>query len=340
MVVDLIEQMHAEEGTGYRELCERAGVSYSSFMRWRERCCAGEAPVRRPGPAKTEPLDFNSLQAKVEAMSHGRRRTDGTRELYEEYKESISRRDLNALVKAERERQQQTRTREQIRIRWHVPRLVWAMDDTEYRPDRRYPKAYLHNVQDLGSRYKFGALVGLQLASGDEVVAHLAELFDRYGPPLFLKRDNGGNLNHHEVDRLLSTAMVIPLNSPCRYPQYNGSMERAQRDIKAILSQHAKKPDAFLAIQAEMDIHELNHRPLADLNHCTPCSVFQSGRNAARQYTRRKRKEIYERLKENTLELISLKGYEADRAWRSAVRNWLLENGFITISRGGKCNPV
>lgn len=336
MVVKLIEKMHAEERTDYRDLCKRVGVGYSSFMRWRERERRGEAPVHRPGPAKIEPLDFDQLQAKIEAMNHGRKRTDGVGDLYEEHKSAISRRDLNALVKAERDRQKQEKSRRQIRIHWHVPRLVWAMDDTEYRPDRHYPKAYLHNVQDLGSRYKFGALVGLKLAAGDEVVAHLAELFSRHGPPLFLKRDNGGNLNHHDVDELLSSAMVIPLNSPPHYPQYNGSMERAQRDIKTILTQHAPTPNAFLAIQAEMDIHELNHRPLADLNRRTPCSVFQSGRSVARQYTRRKRKEIYDRIKENMLSLMRVKGYETQRAWRTAVRNWLLENGFITISRGGK----
>lgn len=336
MVVELIEQMHTHENVGYRELCERVGVGYSSFMRWREREHRGEAPVHRPGPAKTEPLDFDGLLSKIEAMHHGRKRTDSVGELYEEHKGAISRRDLNALVQAERDRQKQKKSRQQVRIHWHVPRLVWAMDDTEYRPDRNYPKAYLHNVQDLASRYKFGALVGLKLAAGDEVVAHLAELFNRYGPPLFLKRDNGGNLNHHEVDELLSSAMVIPLNSPPHYPQYNGSMERAQRDIKTILAEHAKTPNAFLGIQAEMDIHELNHRTLSDLNYRTPCDVFRSGKNNARQYTRRKRKEVYENIKENMLEIMTVKGYETNRAWRCAMRNWLLENGFITISRGGK----
>ena len=52
---------------------------------------------------------------------------------------------------------------------------------------------------------------------------------------------------HHEVDELLSAAMVIPLNSPRCYPQYNGSMERSQREIKKTLAQHAKAPSAFLA---------------------------------------------------------------------------------------------
>jgi hypothetical protein len=70
MVVEHIKQMHTDGNAGYRELCERAGVSYRSFMRWRERERRGEVPVHRPGPAKTEPLDFDGLQAKIEAMHH------------------------------------------------------------------------------------------------------------------------------------------------------------------------------------------------------------------------------------------------------------------------------
>ena len=336
MVVELIEQMHADEGASYQALCERAGLSYPSFMRWRRRCIDGEQAVRRPGPSKVEPVDMDLLVKQIKAMHHGRHRSEGTGELYREHRETISRRDLNALVREERSDQKRRKARQQSRIRWHVPRLVWAMDDTEYRPDPRYPKAYLHNVQDLGSRYKFGALVGLQLACGDDVVAHLSELFDRYGPPLFLKRDNGGNLNHKEVDDLLQSAMVLPLNSPCRYPQYNGSMERAQQEIKNTLARHAKAPSAFLAIQAEMDIQELNHKPRTDLNHRTPCSVFESGRKTARYYTSRKRKEIYETIREKTLAFMDAEGYAADRAWRRAVKIWLLEHDFITVSREGK----
>lgn len=288
MIVELIERLHTDEGLGCRALCERAGVSYPSFMRWRGRCKAGEEPVHRPGPAKVEPVDMELLIKQIQAMHHGRRRTEGAGELYHEHKDQISRRDLSELVRKEREDQKREKAQRQYRIQWHVPRLVWAMDDTEFRPDPLYPKAYLHNVQDLGSRYKFGALVGLHLACGEDVVAHLAELFNRHGPPLFLKRDNGGNLNHHEVDELLQSAMVIPLNSPRYYPQYNGSMERAQDEIKKTLSRHVKEPSAFLAIQSEMDIHELNHKPREDLGKRTPCSVFESGQDYARIYTRRK----------------------------------------------------
>ena len=336
MVVELIEQMHADEKLDYRAACSRAGVSYSSFKRWRRRCIDGEEPARRPGPAKVEPVDMDLLIKQIQAMHHGRRRTEGTGELYREHKDRISRRDLTQLVRTEREEWKKRKAEQQNRIRWHVPRLVWAMDDTEFRPDPLYPKAYLHNIQDLGSRYKFGALVGLQLACGEEVVAHLAELFNRHGPPLFLKRDNGGNLKHHEVDRLLSAALVLPLNSPYRYPQYNGGMERAQGEIKETLSRHVKAPSAFLAIQAEMDIQELNHKPRADMNNRTPCRVFASGEDYARSFTRRKRKEVYENIKGKMLELIAAGGYKADAAWRRAVMEWLTEHRFITVIKQGK----
>lgn len=336
MTVALIEQMHADEKLSYRAACSQAGISYSSFMRWRRRSIDGEEPARRPGPAKVEPVDMKLLVKQIEAMHHGRHRSEGTGELYREHKDQISRRDLSELVLNERNRQKQERAGKQYHIEWHVPRLVWAMDDTEFRPDSQYPKAYLHNIQDLGSRYKFGALVGLHLASGLDVVAHLEELFSRHGPPLFLKRDNGGNLNHSEVDKLLQSAMVIPLNSPCYYPQYNGSMERAQHEIKKTLALHVKAPNAFLAIQADMDIHELNHKPMAGQGNRTPCSVFRSGEDYARIYTRRKRKEVYETIKEKTLAFAEMEGYDSDRAWRRAVRTWLQENHFITVSRKGK----
>lgn len=336
MIVELIEQMHADEGLDYRRLCKRAGVGYSSFMRWRRRGIDGEEPLRRPGPAKVEPVDMDLLVRQIQAMHHHARRTEGTGELYAEHRHAISRRDLNELVREERHQHKERKAQRQYHIHWHVPRLVWAMDDTEYRPDREYPKAYLHNTQDLASRYKFGALVGQQPAGGEDVVAHLAELFNRHGPPLFLKRDNGGNLNHHEVDKLLAAALVLPLNSPCCYPQYNGSMERAQREIKKTLCEHARAPHAFLAIQAEMDIQELNHRPREDLGNRTPCRVFDSGREIARSYTRRKRKEVYDNIQNKTLELIETRGYKADAAWRRAVREWLTAHRFITVTRGGK----
>ena len=53
--------------------------------------------------------------------------------------------------------------------------------------------------------------------------------------PCFLKRDNGGNLNHRAVNEVLSEFFVLPLNSPTYYAPYNGAIEESQRGLKACL---------------------------------------------------------------------------------------------------------
>ncbi len=102
--------------------------------------------------------------------------------------------------------------------------------------------------------------MGTALAHGDEVAAHLNALFEDHGPPLFLKRDNGGNLNHTLVEDLL---------------------------------------EAFLVIPAELDIQTLNHRTRPCLGHRSPCQVFTAGRDFARTFHRRKRREVCEWIREN-----------------------------------------
>ena len=62
-------------------------------------------------------------------------------------------------------------------------------------------------------------------------------IFHRFGPPLFLKRDNGGNLNHLTVNQVLEEAMVIPINSPVITAPYNGAVEHAQGEVKTYLAQ-------------------------------------------------------------------------------------------------------
>jgi hypothetical protein len=70
----------------------------------------------------------------------------------------------------------------------------------------------------------------------EQVVSDLTVLFQRYGAPLFLKRDNGSNLVNAPVDEVLAQHGVIPLTSPPYYPRYNGAIEYAQRELKTWLA--------------------------------------------------------------------------------------------------------
>ncbi len=73
------------------------------------------------------------------------------------------------------------------RIKWHCPHMVWSMDDYEYIEDGI--KFYIHQVQDLTSKYKFEPLVSRKPLNGEEVAGNLAKLYKQYGAPLFMKRN-------------------------------------------------------------------------------------------------------------------------------------------------------
>jgi hypothetical protein len=62
---------------------------------------------------------------------------------------------------------------------------------------------------------------------GEQIASHLDRHLSRFGPPLFLKRDNGGNLNHLAVNTLLEERIIIPINSSCYRASYNGSIEHS-----------------------------------------------------------------------------------------------------------------
>ena len=100
---------------------------------------------------------------------------------------------------------------------------------------------HLHNLTDLHSRYRLPPLASDCLPCGEEVAGHLQYLFDRFEPPLFCKRDNGGNLNHLAVNQVLEEALVIPINSPPHRAPYNGAIEHTQGEFKSYLDRWSWK---------------------------------------------------------------------------------------------------
>ena len=206
---------------------------------------------------------------------------------------------------------------------------------------------YLHQVQDLASRYKFTPLVGEQVL-GERVALQLEQLFERYGPPLVLKRDNGSNLNHQAVDEVLCRYLVVPLNSPPHYPPYNGGMEHGVGELKAPLVEkildHDSTAEPPVELWAEGLVHDLNHRSRPCLHGQVACQVFHSAKSAMKVYTRRKRREVFDWINELTSLLIRVwtvrTRRQAETARRLAVETWLQRNGLITVSQNPKVLPV
>ena len=278
MLVEQIEKIRAETGGSCRQVLDAAGLSRATFHRWTARLQHQEPFVQTPGPRKEVPLDLEALRVEVQQMAHRRHRSFGTTALFEAHREEISRRHLQGLVKEERRRVNAERRASLRRITWQVPGLAWAMDGTEIGP------VQLHQVQDLASRYKYEPFLAASL-SGEQVAERLEQIIAVHGPPLILKRDREGNLRHAAVQAVLERHLIIPLDSPRRYPPYNGAIEYAQREIKELLE--VRYPGAEHALACNVAAaQELNHRRRPCLGGRTACAVLETGREAMRAYTR------------------------------------------------------
>jgi hypothetical protein len=339
MIVHQLSALKQQVAWPYRPLCQSATIAYSSFMRWKGRVARSEPAIRRSGPKPVGPLDLAALQQQLRGLDHGRQRTTGTTALYDRHRHAISRRAFQQLLEATRREVLQERTAQLRRIHWNVAGAVWSMDPTELvltHNDLRH-KLHLLPLLDLASRYKFPPLLGERVC-GERVAARLEELFAEYGPPLVLKRDNGSNLNHHAVDDVLARWLVIPLNSPPHYPPYNGGMERAQRELKnALRPKLAAAGDGTRAAGLVLlTVHELNHRPRRCLRGHTACELFAGAKQNLSGYTRRRRKESFEQIRELAMNILAEMPVRttppADAAWRQAVETWLQQQGIITIS--------
>jgi hypothetical protein len=294
---------------------------------------------------KEAPLELEGLMERIQCLDHKRKRSFGTGHLFEEYKGMVSRRDFYHLVDLARSDMNREKAALMRRIEWRQPGLVWGMDDTFYGLDEHDGKLFLHAVRDLPSRYEFNPLGG-DFARGPKVAENLRRLFDRYGHPLFLKRDNGGNLAHFKVEELLSEYMVIPLNSPRRYPPYNGAVERGQYELKSRIrmrqADYWSIPRRHFQVYGESAAYELNHLPRRSLGGRPSCQVFFSEKGGAK-FSKRKRREIFEWIKNLSCAIMVGLGKSsrraAEAAWRTAVESWLQLNGFIQVSRNGKVLP-
>lgn len=150
-------------------------------------------------------------------------------------------------------------------LHWHHPGAVWAMDHTE--PpcpiDGRWP--HILAVRDLASRMQLG---WLPVASeGAQETCHALEsLFRRHGPPLVLKSDNGSAFIDDDTAQLLARWGVLPLFSPPRTPQYNGSCEAGNGAMKTRTEHQAilrSEPGHWTAaaLEAAQAIANHIHRP-------------------------------------------------------------------------------
>jgi hypothetical protein len=336
-------EIKAVLGLPNNRYCAELKVPYSSFMRWQSRERNAEPLLNAPGPRKVEPFHVEKLKQEVEALEHRRKLSFGTGELYQKYSSSISRRDLSEMVRAAREEATLNQRMGLKRVDWHVVNLAWSMDDLDCDiRDDDGGRFYANRMQDLASKYKFDPLSG-EYPCGEAIAGYLKAMFDQYGAPLILKRDNRGNLNHPAVNDILSDYFVLPLNSPPYYAQYNGSIEESQgefiKGLAKMLSPDTACPKEHFRPYADDVEHHLNHRPRPCLGGRTSCQVYYEGKDK-RRFSKRERRETYDWTIALAGDILEGRGGDGsltfDSAWRIAIEIWLKKKGYITVTSNRK----
>ena len=334
-MVQSIEKLKSEHGVAAASLVTVSGISASSYKRWKRRIHSKDEPVKKPGVKKVAPLDLGKLKKQIRDLDHGKKRTAGAGLLYNANSERISRREFNAMVHQLRSAVHRSKASQRCQVHWLRPDVAWALDGM------RYTTYHVQNLQDLCSRYKFAPMTTEYLPCGEEIAGHLDRCLSRFGPPLFIKRDNGGNLNHKAVNDLLEQLMVIPINSPCYSAGYNGAIEHSQAELKRWMRKWmaTAKTIGELALLVENAANELNHtarRSLSGKNACR--AYFGSGRL---RYNKRKRKEVYDWITDLAVDLSANCGNNKidPAAWRIAARTWMEKNRLIVIRKPAKVLP-
>ena len=319
------------------------GFSYQSFWRYNQRLEAGEKPLEVVGRKPLIPIDHQEVRRDIEKLKHRNKRSLGSGKVREKYQGVIPRKKIDEMIAEVRRELASGRRNSMFRIEWNCPHMVWSMDDFQY----KYKGIifYVHQVQDLGSKYKFEPLVSIEPLKGEEIAGNLQKLFKKYGAPLIMKRDNGSNLNHFSVIEVLQENKVIPLNNPAYYPQFNGAMEHAQGEVKEELDNmiwEFENPDTF-PFATRQAVHNANHKLRPTLDN--ECSCFQWQLYANVKFTMTYRTQVYQEINKIALEIAdnvqySEKELVVSKSWRKAVEEWLHSNDHITIKRNGKVLPI
>lgn len=339
--VERIEALQKEAKLPFTVLLAGSGIGYGRFMRWRRRIIQGDPPLRQPGPKKVLPLNLQQLKDDIAQLPHGKKRTKETVGLVDRYRQAVSRRELERLIHIARKEHNRAQRAAQCRVVWHRPDLVWAMDGCRFPHRSGTETLHVHNLQDLCACYKFPPLATHDEACGEAVAGHLAHQFERFGPPLFCKRDNGGNVNHLAVDQLLEETWVIPINSPVNTASYNGGIEHSQGEFKTYLKcwQDKAKTTQELMLLTETAAHDLNHLKRRTLSGKTACQVYFAANRV--KYGKRERYRIYHWIRELAIRISERLGKTVivPAAWRVAAKNWMVKNNLITILKPEEVLP-
>jgi transposase InsO family protein len=278
----MITATYNQHGLPVRRQCFFHGIAFRQISRWLNPPVKPEKQQLVVSLGEEDPLDkwFRKFMEGGDdfALRHTPKRSYGSGEVHLQLKGLVPRRTIQQKITDERT---DVNRRKRIALKtlsWSAPMVCWAMDDTHIFTSKNGEKMWIHNIKDLGSQYILPPVTG-RLLTGKQVADNLRALFDMFGAPLLLKRDNGSNLCATEVDEVLKKYQVIALNSPPYYSPYNGSIEQANLLIKSrmrALSEKYDRPlnEQTLPLLAALAAHEENAQCKRSVGRRTPSYCF------------------------------------------------------------------
>lgn len=334
-----VQETKARHGITYKAQAKQNRMSERTMYRKIGRLKSNEPILQKRGPKKIE-FDLSGLFDQIRQLPHGPKRTVGLGRLHTSWSSFISRRDIQDFAKLARWEAREASLANMRRVNWRLPGTVWAFDDTHVGYDEHGNKLFNTTGIDLASTYLFDPLLGTPCC-GAEIAGHLDRLCRRYGPPLFLKVDNGSNLNALEVQEVLEHWGIIPLNSPPYYPPYNGAIEHINGELKAIIKADPRFHDlptehkeAYLASY----IHTLNHNQRRSLQTRHACQFF-GNRRLRVTFHKRMRRDIIGEVQTIQQEILGEIDQPNDRhtaaAHRRACETVMLKHGLINVHQNG-----
>jgi len=338
--VQTAQATKARHGISYKAQAAHNRMSTRSFYRKLGRLRRNEPIIQKRGPKKIE-FDLTGLFDEIRQLPHGPKRTVGLGRLHASWSGFISRRDISDLARLARWEAREASVAEMRRITWNLPGTVWAFDDTHIGYNQHNQKLFNTTGIDLASNYLFDPLLGTPCC-GVEIAGHLDRQCSRYGPPLFLKVDNGSNLNSLDVKDVMEHWGIIPLNSPAYYPPYNGTVEHMNGELKGMIradSRFQNVPTEHKEAYLAGYIHTLNHNQRRNLKTRHACQVFGNSRLRVTFYKRMRREIIGEAqtIQQEILgEIDQPNDRETAAAHRRACETVMLKHGLINVHQNGR----
>jgi transposase-like protein len=127
----MIAEVKKKYSLSNSEIARQLGLSYATLMRWRRRLSKGQPPVEKPGPKKVEPLTSANSGKRSGILDTVPDEAVGPARLHGAFKDAISRRELDEMIRSVRNESNRQRAAETCHITWLRPNLAWAMDDCQ-----------------------------------------------------------------------------------------------------------------------------------------------------------------------------------------------------------------